>query len=133
MSEERVADGGEDDQSAQDKASARRGALFIAGVFAVVIAVICGPTLLSGGDDGPDYMNGPDDAEQQCVEWVKEKLKAPSTASFTTTASTGGETGPWTFAGTVDAENSFGAKIRNRWECEIRSEGNTWRGRSRVT
>lgn len=125
-------DGGGDDQSAQGEAGARRGTLFIAGVFAVVIAVICGPTLLSGGDE-PDYTNGPDDAEQQCVEWVKERLKAPSTASFTTTASTGGETGPWTFAGTVDAENSFGAKIRNRWECEIRSEGNTWQGRSRVT
>lgn len=132
MSEERAADGDGDYRSAQDKASARRGALFIAGVFAVAIAVICGPAVLSGAGE-PDYMNGPDDAEQQCVEWVKEKLKAPSTASFTTTASTGGETGPWTFAGTVDAENSFGAKIRNRWECEIRSEGNTWQGRSRVT
>ena len=33
----------------------------------------------------------------------------------------------WTVAGQVDADNSFGAKLRLNDECKIRADGDTWR------
>ena len=54
-------------------------------------------------------------AEAQTI--VKRKLKAPSTAEFCSTSeariSQKGDT--WTIKGYVDAENSFGAKLRNNF------------------
>lgn len=65
-------------------------------------------------------------AESACKNWVREQLKAPATADF------GGEgisgSGPWTITGYVDAENSFGAKIRTNWTCDVRRIGDSYRG-----
>jgi len=54
-------------------------------------------------------------------QFVKEQLKAPSTAKFTYDPSTITKINDSTFyvIAIVDAENSFGAKIRNRYSCKI--------------
>ena len=55
-------------------------------------------------------------AEQTCQDLVRDNLKAPSTASFSDmdTSATG-----VTIAGHVDAQNSFGAMIRNSFVCTV--------------
>lgn len=64
-------------------------------------------------------------AEYYCKEFVKDRLKAPSTADFAV-SHTG--VGPqYHVSGTVDAENSFGAKIRSDFTCVVRDEGDSWR------
>lgn len=53
-----------------------------------------------------------------CEDWVRDKLKAPATAHFQDGAESGAA-GRYTIAGTVDAENSFGADVRTSWSCTI--------------
>ena len=69
------------------------------------------------------------DAKWMCKEFVEKTLKAPSTAEFQSynnfSASGTGE-GPFQVSGYVDAENSFGAKIRTQFICELRRTGDNW-------
>lgn len=67
-------------------------------------------------------------AQSACEEWVKDQLKAPSTAVVGGVERSG--SGPWTVIGWVDAQNSFGAMIRTRWTCSVRLEGDMFRGRA---
>jgi len=60
-------------------------------------------------------------AEFQCKQAIESRLKAPSTADWT-----GPATGLWKdHAGyflvtyTVDAQNSFGAKLRSSYQCQV--------------
>ena len=80
---------------------------------------------LSGcsGDSGSGY-----GARSACQDWVKDQLKAPSTADFANESGYTSDTGPWTIMGSVDAENSFGARIRNSYACEVRLDGDYYRG-----
>lgn len=62
-----------------------------------------------------------DSAEALCRQYVADRLKAPSTADWGTA-----RTGRWTnhpgyflVEQTVDAQNSFGAKLRASYECEV--------------
>lgn len=74
----------------------------------------------------------PDDT-MACVvaqRFVRNQLKSPSTAEFpachTMTISRAGNT--WTVASYVDAQNSFGAMLRNRFlaEIEYQPSDNQW-------
>lgn len=78
---------------------------------------------------------GPDDdevdaysAQRQCQDWVEEQLRAPATAEFSNQDVTVTGTNAWEVTGDVDAENGFGALVRNEWTCTIRLDGDTWRG-----
>ncbi|WP_300265884.1 hypothetical protein [Microbacterium sp.] len=89
---------------------------WVAGVLGGIV-IIGGIIMMLtlGGDD--EY--NPDNASEaisQCEGEIEEKLKAPSTAEFDSTA-TG--SGTWTVVGTVDAENSFGAKLRSSYQCTV--------------
>ena len=60
-------------------------------------------------------------AEIECKVAIESRLKAPSTADWSR-----GESGKWRdhpgyflVRYAVDAENSFGAKLRNRYECQV--------------
>ena len=53
---------------------------------------------------------------------VKKELKAPSTAEFSNISATENN-GVWTITGYVDAENSFGAMIRNKFKVIIEDNG----------
>jgi len=69
------------------------------------------------------------DAKWKCKEFVEKTLKAPSTADFQNynkfSASGTGE-GPFLVTGYVDAQNSFGAKIRTEFTCELRKSQGNW-------
>jgi len=108
------------------------GCLWLVGTFAalMVIGVIVG-LVGGGGDDEPSEPTA-FEAELQCQEWVRAKLKAPSTAKFSETSSRGGPVS-WTVQGYVDAENSFGAMLRSSWTCSIRIDGDMWRGSTQVS
>lgn len=111
----------------------------IVAIVAVIALVILGSIM--GGDDGPstasDDKPTADELEygafDVCTEFVKDRLKAPATASFRNYFQDDGEVlvtgGPTTFTVTssVDSENSFGAKIRSRFICEVRHvSGTRW-------
>lgn len=61
-----------------------------------------------------------------CEGYVADRLKAPATAKFSgwldsTTAVL--KDGTIAVRGTVDAQNGFGALIRNDWVCAVRQSG----------
>jgi hypothetical protein len=58
------------------------------------------------------------DAGRVCKDFVKRQLKAPATAEFGTPDVTG-SAGTYSSTGTVDAENSFGAKLRSTYTCQV--------------
>jgi hypothetical protein len=66
-----------------------------------------------------------------CEQFVKERLKAPATAEFggyVNSTVTPKGTGHFAVSGYVDAQNSFGAKLRSRFACDISYAGNDrWR------
>jgi hypothetical protein len=70
------------------------------------------------------------EAEQHCQDWVKDKLKSPATAKFTDVMSRSDGTASWAVSGNVDAQNSFGALVRNSWTCSVRwdNPSELWRG-----
>lgn len=66
-------------------------------------------------------------AAGMCHEEVKKNLKAPGTAQFgTADFSTTVEGVPIRVSGWVDAQNSFGALVRNRYSCLATPSGSTW-------
>ncbi len=91
--------------------------LLIAGVISIVIVSAVSK-------------NAPDKASVVVIaeKAVKEKLKSPSTAEFSpmseTTATKSGDT--WTVSGWVDAQNSFGATMRNNYTVVIKFSGNSY-------
>ena len=79
-------------------------------------------TACSGGG-----MSEGDQAAAACEEFVKSRLKAPSTASFSgVDAIPEGTANGWEASGSVDAENSFGASIRADFTCHMHTEGDEW-------
>lgn len=81
----------------------------------VMLAAVIWVSIANG--DGDDYdVNNSAVAIRHCEDAIKERLKAPSTAEFDSTAA---GSGTWTVTGTVDAENSFGAKLRSTYQCSV--------------
>ena len=93
------------------------------------ITGLLGLFLIAGLSTGCDTSSAGNEygAKDACKEWVKDQLKAPSTAEFENVSASSGA-GPWTVIGDVDAENGFGAKIRIGWTCEVRLDGDYYRG-----
>lgn len=73
--------------------------------------------------DTPDPMEYSSAATSYCQMAIKEQLKAPSTADFHwDTKVAPGEDGTILVAGTVDAQNSFGAMLQNRYVCFMKCQ-----------
>jgi hypothetical protein len=89
-------------------------------VMALVIACFAAIVLLvavsSGGDDDDYDSDTSYEAIAQCEAAIEERLKAPTTAEFKSTAV---GSGTWTVTGTVDSENSFGAMVRSSYRCSV--------------
>lgn len=102
------------------------------GCLGLVLAVVLiGGLASTCGGGGSDVGGGNAyGAQSACEDWVKDQLKAPSTADFSDVDISGGD--PWTITGTVDAENGFGAQIRATWTCDVRLEGDYYRGSATV-
>lgn len=60
-------------------------------------------------------------------DFVKQKLKAPSTADFNDDYYWGSVfDDTYIIRSTVDAQNSFGAKLRNKWSVKLKFKGGDW-------
>lgn len=103
-----------------------KGCLMIFGMFVsipvVIFAIIMIIGMTSNDSSGREAQYS---AERACKSHVSSLLKAPSTASIKVTSSTENSDG-WSFGGTVDAENSFGASIRSTWVCNASGEAGDW-------
>lgn len=124
-----------------------------------VVAVIVLAAAVSGGSDDEKVTSGPSatpstteaaaervtsppttkvedrsyEAFEICKKFVKDRLKAPTTATFRNYFEKDGEVlvtaapdGSYVVASSVDSENSFGAKIRSRFVCQVTPDGSTW-------
>lgn len=73
------------------------------------------------------------EATIMCEKFVKQRLKSPGSADFSgasdTTVTTISGSAPWKYrvAGHVDSDNSFGASVRNTYDCTASTpDGDTW-------
>lgn len=71
------------------------------------------------------------DAYAACKHFVRQHLRAPRTAKFPmiTEVDWASENDLWGIEGYVDAENTFGAKVREYYNCQVRydSADDDWR------
>lgn len=95
-------------------------AFLCAIAFAVYVMVPSAPSAPGGGDSG---------AIVACQRFVLARLKSPAGADFPADErKASGSGSQWTVTGAVDAQNSFGATIRNRYNCRVEfTGGNNWR------
>lgn len=113
-----------DGRRQREKATNRnhRIGVFVAVAIALVIVVSLMSWSLSGGTStGNKYS-----AQSACEDGVKARLKAPSSAKFSNMRYD--EKGSsYTIRLDVDAQNSFGAAIRNTFTCELTWTGSSYR------
>jgi hypothetical protein len=97
-------------------------------IFGGIVALSLIITALFGGFGGSG--SGAGVAKRACHNTVESSLKSPSTARFSSSVS-GHNTKEDNFLveGTVDAQNSFGATVRNSFQCVVDTSGS----RPRVT
>jgi len=101
---------------------------WIVAAVTFIAAMMLGGLILDEGDVASRADEYPaDEARYACHAWIREELKAPSTAKFSGGGAIGTD-GDWTITGAVDAENSFGATLRSTWTCNARVEGDDWVG-----
>lgn len=108
----------------------------VLGVIAVISIIALG-NVLHSLPVGNEHNSDGGSAAQMAEGFVKQRLKAPSTAVFSNFISEDTVTeignGKFTVTGWVDSENSFGAKIRSNWKCTLHTaDGRTWSGDSVV-
>lgn len=98
----------------------------LALVVLVIVLVLLGAYFGGGDEDDPDG-GGEFGARDVCEQFVKDRLKSPSTADFSDTAASPNGLQSWTVLGAVDSENSFGAMIRNTYICTVHhTAGDNW-------
>ncbi|MCB5168013.1 hypothetical protein LG634_24695 [Streptomyces bambusae] len=73
------------------------------------------------------------EATIMCEKFVKQRLKSPGSANFSGASDTSvtaiSSSAPWKYQvmGHVDSDNSFGASIRNTYDCTASTpDGETW-------
>ena len=89
------------------------------GIFILMSVGIGACTAITASNQEPYDPNNSSEAIIQCEDRVEALLKAPTTAEFDSNATGGGSDRVWTVTGTVDAENSFGAKVRSDYGCTV--------------
>lgn len=84
----------------------------------VGLVVVIGFAGCVAGSINSDKQHPEEESIAQCEARIGRLLKAPSTADYaSTTEGAGADT--WKVTGTVDAENSFGAKVRAEYGCTV--------------
>ena len=86
-------------------------------LIAVLIFTLYSCVSGGSGGDGSAAM-----AEIQCKNYVKERLKSPSSAEFRSVTSSGGPNN-YSVSGKVEATNSFGGRVTNSWSCTAKYQG----------
>jgi hypothetical protein len=85
----------------------------------IVVLVVIGSVIGSlNANNGPSEPSLQAAAQVGCENLARQNLKAPSTASFSNESTTGAS-GHYTISGDVDAQNSFGAMLRNHFVCDV--------------
>ena len=103
--------------SPEPKKPAGKGCLiFFLCVIGAIVLIVVIATLSSRGSSHPGNDNQLS-ARKDCERLVESRLKAPSTAKFSSTATK--SSGEWHVAGTVDSQNSFGAMVRSSFTCTV--------------
>jgi len=99
---------------------------FIALVMVLIIGG-CTVSMFNGGDKKSEPTEY--DARYYCQEFVKEKLKAPSTAKFSNQTASGAGAS-WRSSGTVEAQNTFGGMVATPYSCTLtyNTDEESWRG-----
>lgn len=98
-------------------------------IFLGIGAIIALFLMLSGGGSKPDPLTKSQSAWYTCRQFVENRLKAPKTADFETyKAGQVAQVDPdeWKVIINVDAENSFGAMLRNKFYCHLQDKGDSW-------
>jgi hypothetical protein len=95
----------------------------VAGLVAIglvvwLVAAMAGHKNSSHDDGGGKFM-----AQQMCHDFLKQRLKSPSSAHFPDDALRSLSANTYTVSGPVDAENSFGAAIRSSYVCKVKYAG----------
>lgn len=94
------------------------------GIVILVAAVVIVSILVSTNSGRDNTTSRGIEARGYCEDAIRDRLKAPSTAEFESNYS---GSGPVIVTGTVDAENSFGAMVRNTFQCTVTFTGDTYR------
>ena len=107
-----------------------RGVLVVAMLG--LVGTACSSTTSVKSDNGQDVSLARASAFGVCEKFVKQRLKAPGTATFRDpygdqVTYSGDDKGPITVDASVDSENSFGAKLRLPYSCTVtNASGDTW-------
>ena len=94
-------------------------------VFVIIVALGVGTSMCSsspGAKEDRDRRNASIYAEIACKDAVKQRLKSPSSAKFHD-VSAFRSAGHYKVTGSVDADNSFGASMRNSFSCDVKVVG----------
>lgn len=113
--------------SQSEEGSEKRGCADFVSL--IVTGLVCSAifaTCKGGGGGGSSKPAALDEwsAQVACENAVEERLKAPATADFGGWVRTNNYNQTFTVTGYVDAQNSFGAKIRTQFSCTVRDNGN---------
>lgn len=90
---------------------------FVSGTVVVVVLLAFAGCIATNAKEGDSTDRDMREAISQCEARIDRLIKAPATASYSSSAST--SSGDWTVTGTVDSENSFGASIRSNFQCTV--------------
>lgn len=104
----------------EPKGGNRRVAFGCLGIFVGLLVLVGGCTAIASMNQTPYDPNNSREAIAQCEARIEAELRAPATAEFDSSAS---GSGTWKVTGTVDAENGFGAMIRNDFQCTVVVDG----------
>lgn len=121
------------------KRSASKGGFGIGCLLIILVGL--GLLIFLAAVDSSQQPKPEDEASDACFmaqEFVKQRLKAPSTADFSNCINDDGsvpvdknDDGGWTAAGYVDSQNSFGAKIRSTYVVKLHHvSGDQWQADS---
>ena len=108
--------------------------LVILGSFGAVVKECSGPNRFAADarpSPATEHRRREREARAACRQFVLQRLKAPATADFLRSEERFGratDAGPedYRVLGAVDAQNSFGAMIRSRYECVLRNTDGRW-------
>jgi hypothetical protein len=104
--------------------------ILLAAVFLLIILCVIIGAIIGGGGSNNDKSYLPTAAQLICQQFVTNDLVAPSTAKFPslleqTVYTIQGKTDAFRVIGYVDAQNGFGAMIRNYYTCDVQYEGSS--------
>ena len=111
-----------DEQAGKSKALLWWG---IAGVTLAVVAGVAVAMRLASMWSPPEPPGPEESAKSACRDAVLDRLKSPSSAEFSNEeAAAKGRR--FEVTGSVDADNSFGASIRNDYVCLVSNSNGPW-------